>query len=106
MTRKAKEAKPRLRYGVMYWFDGRKMNDPNAWGSCEKLINACGNAARHVSRSEFDGREYRRAVIWDRWTEQIVRVYNSTQNGISIARYRGGVKVEEVDNVVPFRKQA
>lgn len=89
-----KDKKPRLRYGVMYWFDGRKFNDPNAWGSTEKLINACGNAAKHVSRAEFDGREYRRAAIWDRWTGHFVRIYNTTQDGISIIRYKNGVKIE------------
>lgn len=89
-----KQPKPRLRYGMMYWFDGRKTTDPNAWGSTEKLINACGNAAKHVSRSEFDGSEYRRAAIWDKWTGQMVRIYNATQDGMSIIRYRNGVKVE------------
>lgn len=91
---KRKQSRPRLRYGVMYWFDGRKVTDPNAWGSTEKLINACGNAAKHVSRSEFDGKEYRRAIVWDRWTEQFVRIYSTTQDGISIIKYKNGVKLE------------
>lgn len=108
MARK-KEAKPRLRYGVMYWFDGRKVTDPNAWGSTEKLVNACGNAARHVSRSEFDGREYRRAAVWDRWTGMFVRIYSTTADGISILRYdRNGHKIEKTvtTNVVPLKARA
>lgn len=110
MTRKqkAKESKPRLRYGTMYWFDGRKTTDPNAWGSSEKLINACGNAARHVSRSEFDGSEYRRAAVWDRWTSQFVRIYSQTADGISIVRYtsKGERLTEQVrpgTNIIKLR---
>lgn len=101
--------KPRLRYGVMYWFDGRRTTDPNAWGSTEKLINACGNAAKHVSRAEYDGREYRRAAVWDRWTGQFVRIYNTTADGISIIRYnpKTGEKIEKTvappDNVIKLR---
>jgi len=103
-----KQDKPRLRYGVMYWSDGRRTTAPNAWGSTEKLINACGNAAKHVSRSEFDGREYRRAAVWDRWTGQFVRIYSSTADGMSIIRYtaKGERITEQVkpgNNVVKLR---
>lgn len=73
---------PRLRYGVMYFRSGSKY--PYAWGSTETFPAACGNAARHVSRSDFFDSEYSRAVIWDKHAYRVVRVYNRTKDGISI----------------------
>lgn len=78
---------PKRRYGVAYYFDSRRMRDPNAWGSCETYIAACGNAARHVARADFDSKEYRKAVIYDRHQGRIVRVYARTQDGMSIKDY-------------------
>jgi hypothetical protein len=75
---------PKRRFGVMYYFDSRKEKYPNAWGSTETFASACGNAARHVARSDFFGSEYRKAVIWDKYDQRIVRVYSRTSDGISI----------------------
>ena len=78
---------PVRRYGVLYFFDSRKVNNPNAWGATTSFPQACGNAARHVAKSDFLASEYRKAIIWDRWTEKIVRVYSRTSEGMSIRDY-------------------
>ncbi len=72
------------RYGVLYFFDSRTTKYPNAWGSTSTFASACGNAARHVARSDFFGNEYRKAIIYDKWEERVVRVYNRTSDGMSI----------------------
>lgn len=87
MSIKNRNQRPIRRYGVMYFYDGRKIKDPNAWGSTGSFAQACGNAARHVARSDFMPAEYRKAVIYDKWDERIVRVYNRTTDGMSIIDY-------------------
>ena len=81
-----KRLKPKRRYGVVYFLDARKFSfdRANAWGSCETLVAACGNAARHVARSDYVGSEYRKAIIWDRHTSRIVKVFSRTGGGISV----------------------
>jgi hypothetical protein len=86
MARKDK-TQPKRRYGVMYFFDSKRIRDPNAWGSTETFIAACGNAARHVARADFDSAEYRKAVIFDRHQGRIVRIYSRTAEGMSIKDY-------------------
>jgi hypothetical protein len=80
--------KIKRRYGVMYFFDGRRWTAPNAWGSCETFMAACGNAARHVARADFSSSEYRKAVIFDRVAGKVIRVYNRTSEGMSIKDYQ------------------
>lgn len=72
---------------MIYFLDGRKWNNPNAWGSTELLVNAYGLASRHVARSDMDRKEYRRAAIYDRHKAKIIRVYTRTATGISIIDY-------------------
>lgn len=79
--------KPKRQFGVLYYFDSRRVRDPNAWGSTASFESACGNAARHVARSDFNAAEYRKAVIYDKWSEKIVRVYSRTAEGMSIRDY-------------------
>lgn len=81
---------PTRRYGVIYFF-GEQFKNPDAWGSTNTFVAACGNAARHVARSDFGEeleRSYRRAVIYDKWDKRIVRMYSRTKDGITIRDYK------------------
>lgn len=74
-------------YAVLYYFDARSVKKVDAHGSTQNFASACGNAARHVAKSDFDAAEYRKAVIVDRKTEQVVRIYARTATGMSITEY-------------------
>jgi hypothetical protein len=87
MTRTRNKEKALRRYKIEYFLDARRLTRHDAQGSCETFAAACGNAARHIARSDFLDGGYRRAAIVDRWHGKVVRLYSRTGDGISIKEY-------------------